>query len=358
MESLLVTDDKLFSQLLLGWYGKHARSFPWRGNPDPYAVWISEVMLQQTRAETVIPYFERWMRLFPSIAALASASQQEVLSAWEGLGYYGRARNLHRTAQMVMKEYHGIIPAETRSLRKLPGVGRYTAAAIASMAFGKEEPTLDGNVRRVLARYFNISEAIHTSAGEAKVWGLARQHLPVGLAGEYNQALMDLGAMVCTPRAPDCRRCPLGDTCQAMLLGLQESRPVRRAKPAIPHYTVTAAVISRNGQVLIACRPNEGLLGGMWEFPGGKQQDGEDLATCLRREICVELGAEIEVGAPMGVYQHAYTHFRVTLYAFECHILVGEPRPIQVADLRWVYPGELSQFPMGKIDRQIARSLI
>ena len=315
-------------------------------------------MLQQTRVETVIPYFESWMKRFPTIAALASASQQEVLVVWEGMGYYGRARNLHKAAQMVMQEYHGALPEDVRQLRKLPGIGRYTAAAIASLAFCRDEATLDGNIRRVLARYFNVSEDARSTAGEQRLWKLAAQHLPVGHAGEYNQALMDLGASLCSPKTPDCNSCPLADTCQARALGIQELRPVMLPKPAIPHYIITAAVISRDGKVLIDLRPPKGLLGGLWEFPGGKLQEGEDLPTCLRREIFEELGAGIEVGAQLGVYQHAYTHFRVTLYAFRCPLQQEEPLPIQVADLRWVSLAELSQYPMGKLDRQISQILV
>jgi A/G-specific adenine glycosylase len=315
-------------------------------------------MLQQTRVETVIPYFECWMQRFPTIPALASASLQEVLAVWEGLGYYGRARNLHRAAQMVMQEYNGALPDDLQLLLNLPGVGRYTAAAIASIAYGHDEPTLDGNTRRVLARHFNMSGDARSSAGERQLWRLATQHLPAGHAGEYNQALMDLGASVCAPKSPDCANCPLKDTCEANKLGIQEQRPVLLPKTAIPHYFVTAAVISRDECVLIALRPPRGLLGGLWEFPGGKQQEGEDLPSCLRRELCEELGVEIEVGEKLGIFQHAYTHFRITLYAFRCTLLNGEPHPIQAADVRWVPPAELSQYPMGKIDRKISQILV
>ncbi len=351
-------DKDLFVTPLLRWYESHARRLPWRGHPDPYATWVSEVMLQQTRVETVIPYFERWMERFPTIRALAAASLQEVLAAWEGLGYYGRARNLLRAAQMVVEKYNGVLPREARLLRKLPGVGRYTAAAIASIAFSRAEATLDGNIRRVLARCFNVAEDARSSRGEQQLWKLAAQHLPAGQAGDYNQALMELGATLCTTKAPACGDCPLTDLCQARALGIQEQRPVFLPKPAIPHHVVTAAVIAHNGRVLIACRPPKGLLGGLWEFPGGKQQAGEDLATCLRREICEELGAEIEVGAELGVYKHAYTHFRVTLHAFRCTLMAGEPRPLQAVEVRWVPPGELSRYPMGKIDRQISQRLV
>ncbi len=315
-------------------------------------------MLQQTRVETVVPYFNRWMQRFPNIESLASASMQEVLSAWEGLGYYGRARNIYKAAQLVVTEYHGRIPAEMNLLRRLPGVGRYTAAAIASIAFGRDEPTLDGNIRRVLARYFNVSEDARSKVGEEILWSLAGQNLPRGKAGDYNQGLMELGATICTPKSPECVACPIEAGCQARRLGIQEQRPVLLPKPAIPQHVVTAAVIVRKSKVLIACRPPHGLLGGMWEFPGGKQQEGEDLSSCLQREIREELGTEITVGEQLGVYRHAYTHFRVRLYAFKCGLAGGEPRPLQVAEVRWVAPDELSQYPMGKIDRQISQTLV
>jgi A/G-specific adenine glycosylase len=252
-------------------------------------------MLQQTRVETVIPYYERWMRRFSTIHTLASASLQDVLIMWEGLGYYGRARNLHKAAQKVMQEFGGRLPGDVRSLRKLPGIGRYTAGAIAAIAFGGDEPMLDGNIRRVLARYFNMDIDARSTEGERHLWQLAAHHLPAGHASEYHQAMMDLGAMICYPKSPQCEQCPLTDTCQARILCIQEQRPVRLPKPGIPHHVVTAAVIRRGDKVLIARRPSQGLLGGLWEFPGGKQQDGEDLPTCLQREINEELGVEIEV---------------------------------------------------------------
>ena len=344
---------------LLNWYNQHSRELPWRGANDPYTIWISEIMLQQTRVETVIPYFERWMQRFPTINALANAPLQAVLSAWEGLGYYSRARNLHRAAQIVLQDHAGELPRSVAALRKLPGIGRYTAGAIAAIAFDLDEPALDGNIRRVLARVFNVTVPARSPEGEKQLWELAAAHLPPGKASQYNQALMDLGAMLCTPRAPECARCPLAQGCQARIQGVQGERPVLPPKPAIPHYTVTAAVIRRQGQVLIAQRPPEGLLGGLWEFPGGKQQPGEDLPACLQREICEELGAAIHVSGQIGVYRHAYTHFRVTLHAFHCTLADGhQPQPLQVNDLRWVSPAELPDYPMGKIDRLISHDLL
>ena len=217
----------------------------------------------------------------------------------------------------------GQLPRDPGALARLPGIGRYTAGAIASLAFGVDAPALDGNIRRVLARVFNVSEPARSPAGERRLWELAAGHLPPGQAGDYNQALMDLGATICTPRTPNCPACPLMRVCQAYALGIQEQRPVLPKKPAIPHYIVTAAVICRDDRFLIAQRPPDGLLGGLWEFPGGKLQPGENLAECLQREISEELGVEVNVQGCVGVYRHAYTHFRVTLHAFRCTLHKG-----------------------------------
>jgi A/G-specific adenine glycosylase len=345
------------SARLLEWYTQSARTLPWRGRQDPYLIWVSEIMLQQTRVETVIPYFERWLERFPTLPDLASAPEQDVLRLWEGLGYYSRARNLHHAARLIMTQYGGQFPASRAELEKLPGVGKYTAGAVASIAFGMDEAALDGNIRRVLARLFDVSIPARSPTGEKRLWELAREHLPPGKAGDYNQALMDLGSAICTPQNPTCLLCPLVEFCQACALGVQEQRPVLPEKTPIPHITVSAAVIQRSGQVLIAQRPRNGLLGGMWEFPGGKLEQGESLPDCLRREIKEELDTEVVVGQELGVFQHAYTHFRVTLHAFFCSLDGREPRPVQTAEIRWVALSELTHFPMGKIDRQIARHL-
>ncbi len=350
-------EENVLARRILAWYADNARQLPWRDQPYAYPVWVCEIMAQQTRIETVIPYFERWMQRFPTLQALAEAPEQEVLQLWEGLGYYSRARNLHRAARLVMEGYQGQIPSTRAELEKLPGIGRYTAGAIASIAFGQDEAALDGNIRRVLARVFDVQTPARTPAGERILWELAVTHLPPGRAGDFNQALMDLGATVCTPRAPRCEDCPLAALCQARALGVQEERPILKAHAAIPAYLVTAAVIERDRQVLIARRPENGLLGGLWEFPGGKVEEGEALAEALRREIQEELGVTIAVGAAVGVYRHAYSHFRVTLHAFRARLLAGEPAPLQASELCWVEPVHLGDYPMGKIDRQIAREI-
>jgi A/G-specific adenine glycosylase len=343
---------------LLAWYRRHARRLPWRGHPDPYAVWISEVMLQQTRVETVIPYFEAWMRRFPGVRVLAGASVQEVLRAWEGLGYYRRAVNLHRAARQILTTGAGRWPQTASEWRALPGIGDYTAAAIAALAFGQDEIALDGNLRRVLARWIDLPVDVRSAQGEKRLLAAARSQLPAGKAAAFNQALMDLGAVICTPRAPACEMCPVSSGCLARRRGTQGQRPVRAGRGRVPHRIVAAAVLRRNGRVLIARRPEGGLLGGLWEFPGGKREPGESLQACLRRELREELGIRAEVGESLGAFEHAYSHFSVSVHAFACKLLAGSPKALVHTRIAWIAPGRLSVYPMGKVDRAIARRLV
>jgi A/G-specific adenine glycosylase len=347
---------KRIAPRLLAWYRQNGRSLPWRGHPDPYAVWVSEIMLQQTRVEAVVPYFEAWMRRFPSVEALAQASEQDALNAWEGLGYYSRARNLHKAAKLIVEKHGGKLPREVDALRQLPGVGRYTVGAIASIAFGLDEATLDGNLRRVFARLFDVSEPADSPAGEKILWELTAEHLPRGQAGDYNQALMDLGATICLPKHPRCLLCPLIELCQACANGTQEQRPVLKPKKEIPHYVHTAGVIVRQidalPHVLLAKRPSKGLLGGMWEFPNGRV-DG-DPAQALESALETGYRLRVERGEALATIQHAYTHFRVTVHAFACNLVEFLQENER---LKWVKLNELDAHPMGKVDRQIAKRL-
>ncbi len=346
-------------EALLEWYRQHGREFPWRQPaPDPYTVWVAEVMLQQTRTETVRPYFERWMQRFPTLESLAQAHPDEVLALWEGLGYYRRALALWRAAREVMERFGGRLPQDPETLQRLPGIGRYTAHAIASIAFGRDVPVVDGNVKRVLARLFALEEPVDRPAGERRLWELAQEHLPPGRASAYNQALMDLGATICTPRAPACERCPLRPWCRAYARGEPTRWPRRTPKKPIPHYRVVAGVIRRGNRVLLARRPEGRLLGGLWEFPGGKMEPGETQAQALQRELWEELGVRVAVGERLGVFRHAYSHFRITLEALCARILEGEPTPREGQQLAWVAIPRLHEYPMGKVDRQIARLLL
>lgn len=347
----------LIRRNLLAWYKENARDLPWRRTRDPYAIWISEVMLQQTRVETVIPYYQRWLAAFPTLQALAEAEEDQVLNIWEGLGYYRRALNLLKAARIIVEKYQGSLPEELEALMDLPGVGRYTAGAILSIAFNKPAPILDGNLKRVFSRLFNIITPLESSATEKVLWKMAEELLPNSKPGEFNQASMELGALVCTPKKPQCAQCPLAQECQAKKLGIQEHLPVRKGKKALPHLQVTAAVIPKEGDVLLAKRPPGGLLGGLWEFPGGKQEKGESLQETLTREIMEELNLEVEIGSLLGEYHHAYTHFRVTLHAFYCRMVSEDLRLNYHTDYSWIPLEELDSYPMGKMDRQIANKL-
>lgn len=348
------------ASLTLAWYQQNARRLPWRtppssaplAHPDPYAVWVSEIMLQQTRVETVIPYFERWLELFPTIRALAQAPEQQVLAAWEGLGYYSRARNLHAAARKLLAEFDGALPDEPAQLRSLPGIGRYTAAAIASIAFNRDEATLDGNLRRVFARVFDVTAPADAPAGDKLLWELAAQHLPPGRAADYNQALMDLGATVCLPKKPLCSLCPLHDLCRACALGLQEHRPVLKPRAAVPHRLKAAAVIARRGRVLLNRRPSKGLLGGMWEFPSAHVQ--ADTPAALSAAIQAAYGLELVAADRLGAFEHAYTHFKLTETAYRCQLSAAFA-PAAHPSLKWVPFDELQDYPMGKVDRAIAK---
>jgi A/G-specific adenine glycosylase len=336
----------IFSERVLAWYEKNARVLPWRGHPDSYAVWVSEIMLQQTRVETVIPYFERWMGQFPTIEALAGASEQAVLSAWEGLGYYSRARNLHKAARKVVLEFGGQLPHGIIELRSLPGIGRYTAAAVASIAFSQDFATLDGNLRRVFARVFDISTPSDTAAGEEILWRVAEEHLPVGRAGQYNQALMDLGSLICLPKKPLCLLCPLNDLCLSR--SEPENRPVKKPKQTPPHRLKMAAVIIENGRVLLSLRPSRGLLGGLWEFPSAEVQ------AITQEALMDAIKAEYKVVVKPVVYlaeiRHAYTHFTLAEFAWQCELLNNTSSE----RLAWISISDLEQYPMGKVDRTIA----
>ena len=336
---------------LLAWYHKNKRTLPWRDHPDAYAVWVSEIMLQQTRVEAVIPYFERWMRLFPTVHALADASEHEVLNAWEGLGYYSRARNLHKAAKVVVSEHGGELPNELEKLIKLPGIGRYTAGAIASIAFGTDAPALDGNLKRVYARLFDVAEAVDSPRGEKLLWEVARGNLPKGRAGDFNQSLMDLGSAICLPKNPRCLLCPVMDLCKARENGTQELRPVRKPKKSVPHHVHAAGVIVRRGKVLLARRPSKGLLGGMWEFPNGRVEG--DPAGALAQALEAGYRLKVREKEALVVVQHAYTHFKVTVHAFRCELLEMSAAP----NLKWVSIEELAEYPMGKVDRRIAEAM-
>lgn len=351
------TDPSRLTQRLLDWYQHHQRDLPWRRTKDPYRVTVSEFMLHQTRVQTVLPYYRRFLGVFPDWPSLAAAPLDRVLKAWEGLGYYARARNLHALAQRVCSEHGGHLPESEEALLALPGVGPYTAGAILSICFGRDRPAIDGNTRRVLCRVFQITQDPTRPEGRRRLQAIAASLLPPGQADIFNQAWMDLGAVICTPRRPACGECPLGDACRARKLQIQESLPVRRPRKPLPHHDIAAGVIWRGAQILIARRPPTGLLGGLWEFPGGKREPAESLEECLVREVREELGIDIEVDQLLSTVRHAYTHFRITLHAFHCRYISGEPQAIGCTAWKWVTPQQLDQYAFPAANRAIIESL-
>ncbi len=309
---------------LLDWFDRDQRDMPWRQTDDPYPIWVSEIMLQQTQVQTVIPYFRRWMKTFPTLQKLARSREETVLKHWEGLGYYSRARNLHRAAKEVMNHHQGRVPNTYEELMQLPGIGRYTAGALLSIAFGQPAPVLDGNVKRVLSRLFAISANGAPSTDDKRLWDLSAEMVPAQRPGDFNQAMMELGATVCLPKKPLCRVCPLQAQCEAQKRGEVEKFPAPKARARIKKIEVSAAVITRSGKVFIQQRPHGGLMGGLWEFPGGKRQSEETEEECLTREIQEELGIAIAISKKMMTIKHSYTQFRVTLNVFY------QGQPVQV----------------------------
>lgn len=337
---------------LLDWYATSGRSLPWRETRDPYRIWISEIMLQQTQVKTVIPYFDRWIQQFPSVQSLADAELQTVLKAWEGLGYYARARNLHRAAKQIAETG---FPTDLDSIQALPGIGRTTAGGILSAAFDQPISILDGNVKRVLARLIALDKVPNKAL--TQLWAISDQLIDPENGRDFNQALMDLGATVCTPKNPACLVCPWRSHCKAYNLGVQSELPMSETRTAIPHKVIGVAVIWKDQRILIDRRKPEGLLGGLWEFPGGKLEPGETIEECIQREIREELAIDIAVGEQLIVVDHTYTHFRVTLNVHHCQYLAGEPQAIECDEIRWVSIDELSDYPFPKANIKIIEAL-
>lgn len=345
-------------QRLTDWYRSVARDLPWRRTRDPYRIWLSEVMLQQTRVDQALPYYERFTTAYPTLHHLAAAPLDEVLRRWEGLGYYARAHHLHRAAQQVVSDCGGQLPTTWAALRRLPGVGDYTAAAVLSIAFNQPHAVLDGNVARVLARVFTLDDDVKAPRTRKRLQALADHLLDTTQPGTFNQAMMELGATVCTPTSPQCPRCPLQPCCCAFAAGTPEQWPVSRKKAPLPHYHIAVGLVSdETGALLIQRRPEDGLLGGLWEFPGGKQLPGEPLAETCRRELREELGIDVVVLAPLMTLSHAYTHFRITLHAFRCRLAAGTPQAANGQPLRWVALSDLDQYAFPRANRRLIERL-
>jgi A/G-specific adenine glycosylase len=341
-----------FRSALLAWFAAHQRPLPWRSDYQPYHVWIAEIMGQQTQMDRAAAYFQSWLEQFPDIPALAAASEQEVFKAWEGLGYYNRARNIRKTAAILQREHSGGLPDDEATLLTLPGIGPYTAAAICSIAFNQPVPLVDANVERLLCRLENIAEPPKQGAIKKRLLQLCAELLPADQPRNFNQALMELGALVCLPRNPDCDCCPVQDCCQARAAGTISQRPVVAKKPKKIDIIMACGIISHKGRLYIQQRQEDDVWGGLWEFPGGRLEQGESPEQAARREIAEETEFQLTELRPFASVSHCYTKYRVKLHAFFCDLAAGqEPLPVlhAASQFRWVRRAELDNyaFPSG-----------
>jgi A/G-specific adenine glycosylase len=328
------------------WYDAHRRDLPWRRTTDPYAIWVSEVMLQQTQVATVAPYYDRWLERFPTIADLAAADLQTVLKCWEGLGYYARARNFHRAAQIVTQQHDGRVPDDPAGFRALPGVGDYITAAVLSIAFGRPLAVVDGNVKRVLARFLRIESPVNAPNAHKTFAPVAAGWLDRERPGRFNQAVMELGALLCAPRQPRCEACPIADGCRSLAEGCQADYPRRLARRAVPEHRLLAAVVEKEGRLLIVQRPMDGLLGGLWEFPAAPLVEGKGGEAACRAAIFEMLGIRVRVVGVAGRIRHAYTHFKIDAEVYCCTWQAGRVRRRGPAAHRWISPERVADYPL------------
>ncbi|SDE52052.1 A/G-specific adenine glycosylase [Sporomusa acidovorans] len=336
---------------LLAWYNHNARKLPWRNDKDAYKIWVSEIMLQQTRVEAVKDYYARWMERFPTMAVLAKASEQEVLSYWQGLGYYSRARNLLSGVREVCAAYGGEVPAEQTAIQNLPGVGEYTAGAIASIAYNRPVPAIDGNVLRIFSRLFCLEEDIARPATKREVRRLVCQHMSVEYPGDFNQALMDLGAMVCIPRHPRCENCPLTNLCEAYEREVQDTLPVRSPKKAPLLVKMAAGLVFKEESFLVRQRPAAGLLAKMWEFPAIELTGEEDAAEQLQAGFEQELCQNVQVEKKIFHYIHTFSHRQWDISFYQCEWLGGGELP---SAARWLSPADFMSIPWAGPHRKVA----
>ncbi|MFH0995896.1 MAG: A/G-specific adenine glycosylase [Pseudomonadota bacterium] len=335
----------LWRKRLQDWYADNRRNLPWRKTLDPYTIWVSEVMLQQTQVKTVIAYHDRFLKRFPSIHSLACADQQDVLKLWEGLGYYSRARNFHKAAIQVTSRHSGQIPADWNAFRQLPGVGDYIASAVLSIAFNQPFAVVDGNVKRVISRLFAMDTPVNSPGAHMVFQEPATALLDRDAPGIFNQAMMELGALICKPSKPLCTQCPLHTFCAAFASRQVDFYPKRVKAMPVPLYPVVAGVVYHEGRMLITKRKSDGLLGGLWEFPGGKILEGESPADACVREIWEETGVSARIVSHLCQVKHGYTHFKIQMQVFICHALSGAVRLNGPVDFRWITPDDMDLYP-------------
>lgn len=322
-----------FQKLVLKWYDRFGRrDFPWQQNKTPYRVWVSEIMLQQTQVTTVLPYFERFLTRFPDLRALAEAREDEVLHVWTGLGYYSRARNLHRSAQIIQKEWQGNFPDQLAQVESLPGIGRSTAGAILSCAFNKRAAILDGNVKRLLARFHALTDPIDDKKTLDRLWKLAEEYTPSKRVADYSQVMMDLGATVCTPRKPRCSDCPLLSSCEAHQRGLVEQVPFKKKKARLPLRKTTFLILQNKDRILLQKRPAKGIWGGLWSLPEIPEQ--ASLAQ-IKRHCLKQFQLAVKPGRPLEPFRHTFSHFHLEIYPVRLELAPPLPKTLASPTQIW-----------------------
>lgn len=370
-DALLPGRRRSFARALNAWFDEHARTLPWRGTRDLYSIWVSEIMLQQTQVATVIGYYTQFMKRFPTIDRLARADEQDVLRAWEGLGYYRRARQLHQAARVIVQRHEGQFPVTMEQARGLPGIGRYTAAAVLSIGLDARQAILEANTRRLYARLVAERGDAESAATQSRLWDFAESLLPPQGVGHFNQALMELGSMVCTPRQPGCDACPVARMCQARVLGLADRIPAPKRKKQYEEAAHVAVVIQRAGQVLLrqcgADRPqtrngngHETSLGagrwvGLWDFPRFElERTPDDLQASIVEKTRAETGVAVQLRGQLNTIKHSVTRFRITL---QCHLACFVRGRLRRGGWRWFNLDELARLPLNSTGRKISKQL-
>jgi len=348
-----------FRDNLLDWYDESKRDLPWRKTSDPYSIWISEVMLQQTQVQKVLRYYTKFLAALPTLESLAEAELDTVLKLWEGLGYYARARNLHKAARHIVESYDGKIPQSCDELVQIRGIGPYTAAAVASIAFSEARAVVDGNVVRVLSRLYHIDSDVGTQKVKQQLAEIAQNLIDHEKPGDFNQAIMELGATLCTPKTPKCLFCPVSDFCKAFHeLDTPARLPVKRPGKKVPHYNIASALIWDENYLFIDRRKESGMLGGLWEFPGQKIPEDGSAHETITKHVREEFELEVEVGDFCTEVKHAYTHFKITIHAYHCLYKSGEPKLTAATDWKWVKPDELHFYAFSTAHKKIIQKLI
>ena len=341
----------VWAPLLLKWYDEHVRPFPWRKTNDPYKIWLSEIMLQQTQVKTVVPFYNRWVAKYPTIKSVAEANMDSLLKMWEGLGYYARVRNFHSACIAVMGRFGGRVPDNYQDFQSLPGVGPYVAGAVMSIAYNLPIPAVDGNAYRVVSRIKSINLPFNSCKNELVEF--LSDHISLNRPGDFNQAIMDVGREVCTPKNPSCDICPIRTNCCAFVNNTVDKYPFRAARQKKPHYMVVVGVVRKGNKILISKRKENGLLGGLWEFPGGKIQKGEDAKKCVIRKVNEKVGVCVRPGRLLKQIKHAYSHFSITLDAYHCDYVGGSPGALGCDNWQWILPQQIADLPFSKVNHKL-----